>query len=227
MQPMKVLVIEDDQATANTLIEGIKAHGSDAHAEFDGEAGYRMAASGQYDVIVTDWMMPTMDGLSMIKCLREDGVTTPVLMLSAKDNVDDLVSSLDAGCDDYLTKPYALTELMARLRVLTKRRDPNMNSDVITLGDITLDKIRHEATRDGNTVYLNPREFRLLNYMMMHPNEALTKTMLLKNVWEYDFDPQTNVVEVHISRLRTKLDKGHEHQTIQTVRGVGYVFSAE
>ena len=182
-----------------------------------------MAAEGGYDVLVVDRMLPKRDGLSIIEDLRGRGDDTPVLILSALGQVDDRVTGLRAGGDDYLAKPYAFSELLARVEALGRRRKPGEAETVYRVGDLELDRLGHTVTRGGQPMPLQPREFRLLEYLMKHAGQVVTRTMLLENVWDYHFDPQTNVIDVHISRLRAKIDKGFGEPLLHTVRGAGYM----
>jgi two-component system OmpR family response regulator len=174
-------------------------------------------------VLVVDRMLPRLDGLALIERLRKDGDRTPVLILSAMAQVDDRVAGLHAGGDDYLTKPYAFTELLARVEALARRMAPAAAETVYRVGGMELDRLSHSVTRDGREIVLQPREFRLLEYLMRHAGQVVTRTMLLENVWDYHFDPQTNVIDVHVSRLRSKIDKGFEKPLLHTIRGAGYV----
>jgi len=192
----------------------------------DGETGLTLALSRPYDVAVIDRMLPKLDGLRLVQELREHGNVTPVLFLSALSEVDDRVKGLKAGGDDYLTKPYAFVELLARIDALMRRRQPSAVKTKLAVGDLELDLLTRAARRNGSSIELQPREFRLLEYLMRHAGQVVTRTMLLESVWEYHFDPQTNVIDVHISRLRAKIDKGFEPALLQTVRGAGYMIRA-
>lgn len=220
---MKILVIEDDREAADYLQKALDEAGHNAHVAVDGETGFMLAADGDYDVLVVDRMLPKRDGLSVISGLRAKGVKTPVLILSALGEVDDRVTGLRAGGDDYLTKPYAFTELLARIEVLDRRGGSREVETVYRAGDLELDRLSHTVKRAGKEIVLQPREFRLLEYLMRHAGQVVTRTMLLEKVWDYHFDPQTNVIDVHISRLRAKIDKEFETPLLQTVRGAGYM----
>ena len=220
---MRVLVIEDDRETAQFLLKALKESGHPADTAADGETGLLMAREGVHDVLIVDRMLPKRDGLSIIETLRAENVRTPVLILSALGSVDDRVKGLRAGGDDYLTKPYAFSELLARIEALGRRSDPETQTTRYVVGDLALDRLSHKVTRGGETVPLQAREFRLLEYLMRHAGQVVTRTMLLEHVWDYHFDPQTNVIDVHISRLRSKIDKGFPKQLLHTVRGAGYV----
>jgi two-component system, OmpR family, response regulator len=220
---MRVLVIEDDRDTAQFLQKALKESGHAADTAGDGETGLGMARDGGYDVLVVDRMLPQRDGLSLIEILRSEGARTPVLILSALGSVDDRVKGLRAGGDDYLTKPYAFSELLARIEALVRRAEPETQTTRYVVGDLVLDRLSHKVTRGSETVVLQAREFRLLEYLMRHAGQVVTRTMLLEHVWDYHFDPQTNVIDVHISRLRSKIDKGFPKPLLHTVRGAGYV----
>ncbi|MCF4097961.1 response regulator transcription factor [Maritalea mediterranea] len=220
---MKVLLIEDDRDAANYLIQALDEVGHVAHHAADGETGYAMASSMDYDVMIVDRMLPRRDGLSIIESLRAENNTTPALILSALGAVDDRVQGLRSGGDDYLTKPYAFSELLARIEVLARRASPAEAASTYQVGDLMLDRLSRQVERDGEQVNLQPREFRLLEYLMKHAGQVVTRTMLLENVWDYHFDPQTNVIDVHMSRLRTKIDKGKSKQLLHTIRGAGYM----
>jgi two-component system, OmpR family, response regulator len=220
---MRVLVIEDDKETALFLQRSLKENGHVADIAEDGEAGLALAREGGWDVIIVDRMLPRLDGLALVEKLRSEGARTPVLILSALGEVDDRVKGLRAGGDDYLTKPYAYTELLARIEALARRPAPEEQVTRYTVGDLTLDRLSHKVTRAGQAITLQPREFRLLEYLMRNAGQVVTRTMLLQNVWDYYFDPQTNVIDVHISRLRSKIDKGFTKPLLHTVRGSGYM----
>ncbi|AZO78325.1 MULTISPECIES: response regulator transcription factor [unclassified Bosea (in: a-proteobacteria)] len=221
---MRLLIVEDDAEAAAYLVKAFREAGHVADHAPDGLEGYAMAQGGGYDVLVVDRMLPRMDGLSVIRSLREQGETVPALILSALAQVDDRVKGLRAGGDDYLPKPYAFSELLARVEVLSRRRGaPASEPTTYRVGDLLLDRLAHRVTRGGEEIVLQPREFRLLEYLMKHAGQVVTRTMLLENVWDYHFDPQTNVIDVHVSRLRSKVDKGFEHPMIHTIRGAGYM----
>ena len=220
---MKILVIEDDADAASYLIKGLRESGHTVDHAADGEKGLEMALSAPYDVAVVDRMLPRRDGLSVISAVREEGRDLPILVLSALSQVDDRVQGLRAGGDDYLTKPYAFTELLARIEALGRRRGAVPAQTVYRVGDLELDRLAHSARRGSLDIDLQPREFRLLEYLMRNAGQVVTRTMLLENVWDYHFDPQTNVIDVHISRLRAKIDKGFDRPLLHTVRGAGYM----
>ena len=220
---MRVLLIEDDAETAAYLHRALRESGHTSEHEADGLAGLAAARSSLYDVLIVDRMLPRMDGLTLIEKLRAEANRTPVLILSALGAVDDRVKGLRAGGDDYLTKPFAFTELLARIEALARRQAPETAQTRYIVGDLVLDRLSHKVSRAGEAIILQPREYRLLEYLMRHAGQVVTRTMLLENVWDYHFDPQTNVIDVHISRLRSKVDKGFERPLLETVRGAGYV----
>ena len=220
---MRLLIIEDDNESADYLVKAFREVGHVADHAADGEDGLAMAEGGDYDVLVVDRMLPRLDGLSMIGTLRQKGDSTPVLILSALGQVDDRIKGLRAGGDDYLPKPYSFAELLARVEVLARRRGGQVEDTVYRVGDLELDRLSHRVMRDKDELTLQPREFRLLEYLMKHAGKVVTRTMLLENVWDYHFDPQTNVIDVHISRLRAKIDKGYERPLLHTIRGAGYM----
>jgi two-component system OmpR family response regulator len=220
---MRLLIIEDDRDAADYLVRAFRETGHIADLAGDGEEGFAMALDGGYDVLIVDRMLPKRDGLSVIGELRAKKVETPVLILSALGQVDDRVKGLRAGGDDYLPKPYSFSELLARVEVLSRRRGGRNEETVYRVGDLELDRLSHRVTRGKEEVVLQPREFRLLEYLMKHAGQVVTRTMLLENVWDYHFDPQTNVIDVHISRLRSKIDKGFAQPLLHTIRGAGYM----
>jgi two-component system OmpR family response regulator len=220
---MRILLIEDDKEAAAYLSKALREAGHVPDHAPDGDQGASMAADGGYDVLVVDRMLPKRDGLSVIEDLRQKGDHTPALILSALGQVDDRVAGLRAGGDDYLAKPYAFSELLARVEALARRRIPDAAETVFRVGDLELDRLSHTVARSGQSIPLQPREFRLLEYLMKHAGQVVTRTMLLENVWDYHFDPQTNVIDVHISRLRAKIDKGFREPLLHTVRGAGYM----
>jgi len=219
---MRILLVEDDMDAAGSLVKGLNEIGHAVDHADDGESGLSYAKTNAYDCMVIDRMMPRKDGISMIEDLRRGGDNTPVLILSALDDVDERVTGLRAGGDDYLTKPYSISELNARLQALSRRAQPENAVTTLRVADLTLDLLKHKVTRAGNNINLQPREFRLLEYLMRHAGQVVTRSMLLENVWDYHFDPQTNVIDVQISRLRSKIDKDFEQPLLHTVRGAGY-----
>ncbi len=220
---MRILIIEDDQEAASYLAKALSEAGHVADQANDGDTGFNMAATGSYDVLVVDRMLPKRDGLSVIASMRAEGSTTPILILSALGQVDDRVTGLRAGGDDYLPKPYAFSELLARVEVLARRNAPQESVTVYNVADLELNRLARTVRRGDQSISLQPREFRLLEFLMKNAGTVVTRTMLLENVWDYHFDPQTNVIDVHISRLRSKIDKDFERPLLQTVRGAGYV----
>lgn len=224
---MHILLIEDDQLAADYLLKGLIESGHVVDHAANGEDGLHLALHGQYDVLVIDRMLPKRDGLSVIKMLRADKNHTPVLILSALGEVDDRVTGLQAGGDDYLIKPFAFSELLARMEALTRRQFDSDTPLVLTLADLSLDIQKQEVRRAGQLIRLQPREYRLLEYLMRHTNQVVTRTMLLEQVWDFHFDPHTNVIDVQISRLRSKIDKGFMHPLLHTVRGAGYRLSKD
>jgi two-component system OmpR family response regulator len=221
---MRILLIEDDKEAAAYLVKALRESGHAVDHAADGVTGYDLAHEGGYDVLVVDRMLPKMDGLTLISGLRAQNNTTPALILSALGQVDDRVKGLRAGGDDYLAKPYAFSELLARVEALARRRPKGAPEEtVIHVGDLALDRLSHKVTRAGEEIVLQPREYRLLEYLMQNAGKVVTRTMLLEHVWDYHFDPQTNVIDVHVSRLRAKIDRDFEAPLIQTVRGAGYM----
>jgi two-component system OmpR family response regulator len=223
---MRVLIVEDDEDVVRYMVKGLKESGMIADHAVDGETGWRMAATGSYDVIVVDRMLPELDGVALVARLRAGGIATPVLFLSALGKVDDRVTGLRAGGDDYLVKPFAFSELLARIEALARRRGPVESQTRLRVGDLEMDLLSREVTRGGRRIELQPREFAMLEYLMRHAGQVVTRTMLLENVWEYHFDPQTNVIDVHISRLRGKIDRDFGVALLHTVRGAGYCLRA-
>lgn len=221
LAPMRILVVEDDRKIASFIVNGLKQSGYSVDHAADGENASLLAETVQYDAAVVDIMLPKLDGLSLIRQLREKGIHVPVLILSAKASVDDRVRGLQAGGDDYLTKPFAFSELLARVQALIRRATQTGEPTRLTVGDLKMDLLSREVRRGDEQIELQPREFALLEYLMRHPNRAVTKTMILEHIFDYSFDPQTNVVDVLVHRLRSKVDKGHA--MIHTIRGVGYV----
>ncbi len=220
---MRVLVIEDDQKIASFIVNGLKQNGFAVDQAADGEKGLALAGAVTYDAAVLDIMLPRLDGLSLLRQLRQDKIHTPVLILSAKASVDDRVKGLQAGGDDYLTKPFAFSELLARLQALIRRALHTAEPAKLSAGDLTMDLLKREVVRGGQPVELQSREFALLELLLRHSGRAVTKTMILEHLWDYSFDPQTNVVDVLVHRLRTKVDRDFSVKLIQTIRGVGYV----
>ncbi len=223
---MRVLIVEDDMEAAAAMIRGLTESSFEAVHAPDGAEGLLAAQKGGFDVYVVDRMLPKLDGLAMVETLRREGDQTPVLFLSALGEVNDRITGLKAGGDDYLVKPYAFAELVARVEALARRRETGSVQTVLKVGDLEMDLIGRTVTRAGQEIDLQPREFQLLEFLMRHAGQSVTRTMLLEKVWEYHFDPQTNVIDVHISRLRSKIDKGFDRPMLQTVRGAGYRLEA-
>ena len=226
MTGMRILIIEDDCDAAEYLAKGLRESGHAVDVATDGRDGLLKAAAEAYDVLIVDRMLPGLDGLSLVQHLRATGNTTPVLFLSALGEVDDRVRGLRAGGDDYLVKPYAFSELLARVENLGRRRQTAPITTKLPVADLELDLLTRKVTRAGRPIDLQPREFQLLETLMRHAGQVMTRTMLLEKVWDYHFDPQTNVIDVHISRLRQKIDRGFEPPLIHTVRGAGYCLRA-
>jgi two-component system, OmpR family, response regulator len=218
---MRILVVEDDAKIASFVVNGLKQSGFAVDRAPDGDEGHILAGTTSYDAAVIDIMLPKMDGLSLVQRLRKEGVRMPVIFLSAKASVDDRVKGLQAGGDDYLTKPFAFSELLARVQALIRRATNAAEPTRLTVGDLHLDLLTREVVRAGEKIDLQAREFALLEYLMRHAGRVVTKTMILEHIWDYSFDPQTNVVDVLVHRLRSKIDKGK--QLLHTIRGVGYV----
>lgn len=219
---MKLLLIEDDADTAAYVIKGLREEGHVVDHLADGRDALAQAMQGAYDLLIVDRMLPGLDGLSLVRALRSAKVVAPVIFLTAVGGVDDRIEGLQAGADDYLTKPFAFGELSARIAALARRAPQALTETVLTAGDLKMDLITRRVTRDGQEIDLLPREFQLLEHLLRRKGRVQTRTMLLEAVWDLNFDPQTNVVETHISRLRAKVDKPFERELIRTVRGAGY-----
>ena len=220
---MRVLLVEDDATIAEFVTRGLREAGFAVDRAADGEAGLEGARTQPYDVAIVDVMLPKRDGLSVIEEMRRGGISTPVLILSARRSVDDRVRGLQTGGDDYLTKPFAFAELLARVQALVRRASRSPEPTTLTYDDLGLDLLSRRVTRGGKQIELRPREFALLEYLMRNPGKVISKTMILSHVWDYSFDPQTNIVDVLISRLRERIDRPFEKKLLHTVRGVGYV----
>lgn len=224
---MKLLVVEDDPEIAEYIRTGLVEHGHSVDLARDGHEGLMLAGDGAaYDVLIIDRMLPKLDGLALLKTLRESGVRTPAIFLTAMGSIEDRVKGLESGGDDYLVKPFAFAELYARVQSLSRRPPLVQTETVLQAGDLTLDRIAHTAQRGGTVIELQPAEYRLLEYLMRHAGQVVTRTMLLEGVWEFHFDPKTNIVETQISRLRSKIDRGFDKERIKTVRGAGYMLDA-
>jgi two-component system, OmpR family, response regulator len=219
---MRILLIEDDTDTSAYIINNLIGMGHAVDHAIDGIQGYDLAESHSYDVLIIDRMLPKQDGLTLIGKLRANQNQTPILILSALADVNDRVEGLRAGADDYLVKPYAFSELLARVDALNRRNENDTGTTCLKVGPLQLDLLSRVVTREGSVIELLPREFRLLEYLMRHADQVITRSMLLEHVWDYNFDPQTNVIDVHISRLRSKIDKGYASPMLHTVRGSGY-----
>lgn len=224
---MRILLIEDDQRTAEFITKGLKQAGYVIEHANRGDDGYQRAVSETFDAAVLDVMLPGMDGLSLVSKLRSRQNNLPVIMLSARKEVDDRIFGLQAGADDYLVKPFAFSELLARIQTITRRNQPDINSRYINIGDLCIDIASRRVTRGEKRIDLQPREYSLLEYLARHKGRVVSKIMIIENVWEFNFDPQTNIVETRICRLREKVDKDFDLKLIHTVRGVGYVLDAE
>ena len=220
---MRALIIEDDQTIGDFVARGLREAGFAVDQAADGDTGLTAALAAPYDVAIVDLMLPKVDGLAVIDALRKRGRAMPVLILSARRSVDDRVRGLQAGGDDYLTKPFAFAELLARVQALVRRASRTPEATTLTVADLMLDPLTRKVTRGGQTIELRPREFALLEYLMRNAGRVVSKTMILSHVWEYNFDPQTNIVDVLVSRLRDRIDRVFETKLLRTVRGVGYV----
>jgi len=220
---VRALLVEDDNTIADFVARGLREAGFAVDRAGDGEAGLSSALKQSYDVAIVDLMLPKRDGLSLIEALRSKRIATPVLILSARRSVDDRVRGLQSGGDDYLTKPFAFTELLARVQALVRRSTRPAEPTTLTAGDLELDLLSRRVTRGGKPIDLRPREFALLEYLMRNTGKVVSKTMILSHVWEYSFDPQTNIVDVLVSRLRERIDRPFDQKLLHTVRGVGYV----
>lgn len=224
---MRILVIEDDKKIASFVVKGLKQSGFAVDHAANGDEGLHLAASTPYDAAVVDVMLPERDGLSVVQELRRQRINLPVIFLSAKGSVEDRVKGLQSGGDDYLAKPFSFTELLARLQALIRRSTHAAEPTTLSVGGLSLNLVTREVTRAGQKIELQSREFGLLEYLMRHPGRPVSKAMILEHVWDYSFDPQTNVVDVVICRLRNKVDRGFDHKMIQTQRGVGYALKAD
>jgi two-component system OmpR family response regulator len=223
---MKILLIEDDRHTSTYLTKGLREHGHDVAHAANGREGLLLASSSGFDVMVIDRMLPGMDGLAIVKTIRASGVRAPVLLLTTLGGVNDRVEGLEAGADDYLTKPFAFSELLARVNALARRPPLTNQATVLNVGDLEMNLLKRTVTRGGKRIELQTQEFKLLEYLMQHAGQVVTRTMLLENVWGFNFDPHTSIVETHISRLRAKIDRDFDDDLIHTVRGSGYSLSA-
>ncbi len=220
---MKVLIVEDDQEIASFIKKGLQQEGFTVDHSADGEDGLHMALTEAYDAAIIDIMLPKLDGLSIIQTLRQQQINIPVLILSAKRTVDDRVRGIQKGGDDYLVKPFAFSELLVRVQALIRRASGGVDPSSLTVGDLSVDLLKREVIRAGERIDLQPREFALLEYLIRNANRPISKTMILEHIWDFHFDPQTNVVDVLVCRLRSKVDKNFSEKMVHTVRGVGYV----
>jgi len=220
---VRVLLVEDDLKIASFVLKGLKSAGFAVDHASDGEDGLHLALTEPYDAAIVDIMLPKLDGLSLIESIRQKKINTPVIILSAKGSIDDRVKGLQTGGDDYLTKPFAFSELLARIQALIRRSSGASEPNRLSVGDLSLNLITREVIRGGKKIQLQPKEFSLLEYLLRNADRVVSKTMIMEHVWDYHFDPQTNVVEARMSRLRDKIDKEFENKLIHTVRGVGYV----
>ena len=223
---MRILVVEDEKKVASFMKQGLEEEGYAVDVASDGEEGLAHALAGVHDLIILDIRLPKMDGLRVLQALRQEKMSMPVLLLTVRATIEDKVLGLDAGADDYLTKPFAFQELVARVRALLRRR-PEMAPTVLQVGDLILDPARRTVTRGGDKITLTPREFTLLDYFMRNPGRVLTRTMIAEHVWDYAFDTSTNVTDVYVNYLRKKIDADREPKLLQTVRGVGYVLKVD
>ncbi len=224
---MKVMIVEDDTETGEYLLRGLREAGWDASWEATAQAGIVAVSTQAFDAIILDRMLPGMDGVDALKLIRGAGIQTPVLMLTARTSIDDRVEGLEAGADDYLLKPFAMSELLARLKIIARRPPKVAEETRLVIADLALDRVRRDVTRGGQLLDLSPLEFRLLDYLMVHADEVVTRTILLEKVWGYRFDPKTSLVQTHMSRLRAKVDKPFDVELIRTVRGSGYVLGTQ
>jgi len=223
---MHLLIVEDDQALADMLRRKLAGRRHTVEVAYDGSTGLEWAAGGAFDAVILDLMLPRLDGISLARRLRAAGIGTPVIMLTARDAVQDRLAGFSAGADDYLTKPFAFEELEARLQAVSRRGALTPDSDTLVVGDLVLDRGSRHVTRAGQPIALAPRDFALLEYLMRHPGQALSRTVILERVWDYGFESFANVVDATIRRLRKAIDEGHEHALIHTVRGLGYKIKA-
>jgi len=224
---MRVLIVEDDKGASRFIKKGLTEEGFVVETVFDGEEGLFMATHQQFDLIILDIMLPEMNGFEVIKGIRAKGVTTPVIFLTAKDQQDDLIHGFDLGADDYLVKPFAFAELLARIRAVLRRGQKENESVKITINELCLDRLSRSAERDGTPIELSAKEYLLLEYLMLNAGHVLTRTMILEHVWGYNFDTNSNIIDVHINRVRSKVDKGFPRKLIHTIKGVGYVLKAQ
>lgn len=223
---MRILVVEDEKKVSSFIKRGLEEEKYEVDVAYDGDEGIKLATDRQYDAIILDWMLPKQDGLSVLKELRAQHKATPVLMLTAKDTVDDIVAGLDSGSDDYLTKPFAFAELLARVRALLRRSEMDRGAE-LRFGELRIDPVTHKVWRGDKEIDLTAKEYSLLEYFMRNPNQVLTRTMIADHVWDYTFDSFTNIIDVYVNYLRKKIDRDADKKLIHTVRGVGYILKEE
>jgi len=224
---MRILIVEDDKGASRFICKGLTEAGYVVDAVFDGEEGLFMATTQSYDLIILDIMLPELNGYGVLKGIRKKGIVTPVIILTAKDSREDVVHGLDLGADDYLVKPFAFAELLARMRAVLRRGQKEQQISLLQVAGLNLDCIKRTATRKGSLVELSNKEYQLLEFFMRNAGQVLTRTMILENVWGYDFDTSSNIIDVHVNRLRAKIDSDPDAKLIHTIKGVGYVFKAE
>lgn len=224
---MKILLVEDDRGVSPFIKKGLQEKGYVVDAAFDGEEGFHLALSQTYDLIILDILLPEMNGYEVLKNIREKEVLTPVICLTAKDEKEDIVQGLELGADDYLVKPFSFTELLARIKAVLRRGKKDAEQSKLNVGDLTLDLMNRTAYRNGTEIELSSREFLLLEYLMRNAEQILTRTMILENVWGYNFDPSSNIIDVHVNHLRVKIDKDFPKKLIHTIKGSGYVLKSE
>ncbi|MFQ5842965.1 MAG: response regulator transcription factor [Thermodesulfobacteriota bacterium] len=223
---MRILVVEDEKKVASFIKKGLEEEHYAVDIAYDGEEGLALAQINEYDLILLDIMLPKLDGMEVLTRIRGNGSSVPILILTAKDSVEDIVTGLDTGSDDYLTKPFSFAELVARVRALLRRR-ANEKMDILTVGDLSLSTSTHRVKRGGRKIELTPKEYALLEYFMRNPNRILTRTLITEHVWDYHFDPETNVIDVYVNYLRKKIDHGFQKKLIHTIRGSGYIMGDE
>ena len=224
---MKILLVEDDRSISEFITKGLKEMLYTVDAAFDGEEGLHLALSQSYDMIILDIMLPEMDGWQVLESIRKEQVKTPVIILTAKDAKEDIVKGLELGADDYLVKPFSFAELLARIKAILRRGQPETDLSIMTVGDLTLDLISRTVRRNEKDIELSGKEFMLLGYLMRNEGQILTRTMILESVWGYNFDTESNIIDVHINHLRKKIDSSCQPKLIHTIKGVGYVLKSE
>jgi len=224
---MRILLVEDDRGVSRFIKKGLKENGYVVDVAFDGEKGLHLTLSQTYDLIILDILLPEMNGYEVLRSIRKKGVITPVICLTAKDEKEDIVQGLELGADDYLVKPFSFAELLARIKAVLRRGQKGMELSLLTIGDLTLDLINRTAHRNKKDIELSSKEFLLLEYLMRNSGQILTRTMILENVWGYNFDTSSNIIDVHINHLRMKIDKDFHSKLIHTIKGVGYVLKSE